>query len=70
MPYLPEYFAIREAKPLLRVIRRYLKNCPKIDLIFVDANGKWHSRGLFFVIYYLFLIFLCFFCLILKNFYC
>nr|CAD2189949.1 unnamed protein product [Meloidogyne enterolobii] len=45
MPYLPEYFAIREAKPLLRVIRRHLKNCPKIDLIFVDANGKWHSRG-------------------------
>ncbi|KAL7079161.1 hypothetical protein ACQ4LE_001533 [Meloidogyne hapla] len=45
MPYLPEYFAIKEAKPLIRVLRRHLKNCPKIDLIFIDANGKWHSRG-------------------------
>jgi hypothetical protein len=44
-PYIPEYLAIREAEPLKRAISRHIKKCPKIDILFVDSNGKWHSRG-------------------------
>ncbi|KAL3102560.1 hypothetical protein niasHS_000888 [Heterodera schachtii] len=43
--YITEYLAVREAGPIRRAICRHLKHCPKIQLLFVDGNGKWHSRG-------------------------
>lgn len=44
MPYLPEFFAIRESNPLKRAVLRHISYCPKIDALFIDSNGKWHSR--------------------------
>uniref|UniRef100_A0A914H6Z2 dolichyl-P-Glc:Glc1Man9GlcNAc2-PP-dolichol alpha-1,3-glucosyltransferase n=1 Tax=Globodera rostochiensis TaxID=31243 RepID=A0A914H6Z2_GLORO len=43
--YISEYLAVREAGPIRRAICRHLQRCPKIQLLFVDGNGRWHSRG-------------------------
>lgn len=43
--YIPEFLAIREAEVLARFFRKHRSLCPPPDLLFIDGNGKWHSRG-------------------------
>lgn len=44
-PYITEYLAIREAETINNLIKKFKqKTNLKIDIIFVDGNGKYHSR--------------------------
>uniref|UniRef100_A0A7E4VGV6 Alpha-1,3-glucosyltransferase n=1 Tax=Panagrellus redivivus TaxID=6233 RepID=A0A7E4VGV6_PANRE len=43
-PYVPEYLAIRESDLLSDLVNDSKSKAPQIDVIFVDGNGRYHSR--------------------------
>ncbi|KAI1722981.1 ALG6, ALG8 glycosyltransferase family domain-containing protein [Ditylenchus destructor] len=43
-PYIPEFLAVREAQPMADIVNAHRDKHPPIDVLFVDGNGRYHSR--------------------------
>ena len=43
-PYIPEFLAVREAQLMADIVNAHRGKHSPIDVLFVDGNGRYHSR--------------------------